>query len=136
MFAVSVLLTGIFRGFSQDKKTLDTLFKKVDRAIAILDVLSECVVARNTTIIIKRTLARAKKVSKGEPHGQQRSSIIQAQNDQQGSTSDGFISDHASDLLQLDDADIDWANLELPMDDSQQALFWVEWGHLLNDLGA
>ncbi|OQD84496.1 hypothetical protein PENSOL_c118G06980 [Penicillium solitum] len=136
LFAVSVLLTGIFRGFSQDKKTLDTLFKKVDRAIAILDVLSECVVARNTTIIIKRTLARAKKVSKGEPHGQQRSSIIQAQNDQQGSTSDGFISDHASDLLQLDDADIDWANLELPMDDSQQALFWVEWGHLLNDLGA
>ncbi|KAJ5662028.1 uncharacterized protein N7477_009644 [Penicillium maclennaniae] len=64
LFAVSVLLTGIFRGFSQDKKALDTLFKKVDRAIAILDVLSECVVTRNATIIIKRTLARAKKVSK------------------------------------------------------------------------
>ncbi|KAJ5497242.1 hypothetical protein N7463_009229 [Penicillium fimorum] len=120
---VSVLLTGIFRGFTQDKKALDTLFKKVDRAIAILDVMSE-------------TLARAKKVSKGEPHTQERSSTTQAQNDQQGPTSDGFPSDYAADLPELGDANIDWANPELPMDDSQQALFWVEWGHLLNDLGA
>ncbi|KAJ5812862.1 hypothetical protein N7447_009885 [Penicillium robsamsonii] len=136
LFAVSVLLTGIFRGFAQDKKALDTLFQKVDRAIAILDVLSECVVTRNATIIIKRTLARAKKGSKGEPDVQQRSSTTQAQNDRQGSTSDGFPSDCAADFSEIDDTNIDWANLELPMDDCQQALFWVEWGHLLNDLGA
>ncbi|KAJ5782578.1 hypothetical protein N7457_004352 [Penicillium paradoxum] len=136
LFAVSVLLTGIFHGIAQDNKRLDTLFKKVDRAIAILDVQNECVVTRNATIIIKRTLARAKRASRRELHAQQNSPTTGPENQQQDPTGNNLPSDYTGDLSHMGDAEIDWGSLELPMDDSQPALFWVEWGHLLNDLGA
>lgn len=136
MFAVSVLLAGIFHGFAQDEETLEMLFNKVDRSIDILDIMDECVVTRNATLIIKRTLARARKESQRQPHAQQRSSTAKTQNHQQDPTVEGDPSDYAVDLSQMDGTEIDWANVELPTDASQQALFWAEWGHLLNDLGA
>lgn len=135
LFAVSVLLTGIFHGITRDQKSLDTLFKQIDRAIEILDVLDECVVTRNATIIIKRTLARAKKASKGAPYAPQMSPATNGQNQPQYLAGDDMSSEYPANLSQMGDAEIDWGNLELPMEDSQQALFWVEWGHLLNDLG-
>lgn len=136
LFAVSVLLTGIFHGFAKNEEALDTLFKEVDRAIDILNVLNECVVTRNATVIIKRTLARAKKGSKGEPHAQDVSPTTKDQNQPQEPTDNASNAVYTANLSQMGNAEIDWANVELPMDDSQQALFWVEWGHLLNDLGA
>lgn len=115
---------------------MDGLLQQINRAIDVLEAMDECTVTRNATLIVKRTLARAEKVS-------------QRIGRHQPSTTTG--SNHASVSINIDEAghgpnlvtegeaadiEFDWMNAQFPVDDGQQALFWTEWAHHLEDLGA
>lgn len=109
--------------------------------------MDDCVVARNATALITRTLARAKKVHQPALSVQRSSSSQNADlnvalrspitvEHQTGSDSvDTLLQSRAmdgDDLAEIVD-DLDWLNT-YPFDDSQQALFWTEWAHEINTL--
>lgn len=155
---MSILLTAIFHKFEKTKQDLQCLFQKVDRAVAVLEVMEECVVTRNATMIIKRTLARAKKMHQMvtfEPYGvtlNQNPTTTTVDSSELHPNSPTWINLPQSDpttgsLLEndgsagsmegvpADESEIDWLNAPFTFDDGQQALFWVEWAHHLDGLG-
>lgn len=147
LFSVSILLTAIFRNFAGTNAAADSIFGHVDRAIAILQAMDECVVARNSIKIIKRTLSRAKAVH-ATPSHVDRSSTTQEPGEtesawdstsvQQGVSSDdtfAAIDTGTGEYRALDD-DIDWFSTDPnPFEDYQQALFWTTWAQEVNSLG-
>ncbi|OQV07089.1 Fungal specific transcription factor domain-containing protein [Cladophialophora immunda] len=150
LFAVSILLAAVFQQLATSQHALDNLFVHIDRAVLILQAMDECLVARTATAIIKRSLARAKRVP--QP----------ALDEGQGSSTRGVdFSDGAlllptsfeqtegpggvEPLLQpyptagvIDEeeamGDLDWLN-SYPLDDSKQASFWTRWAQELEVLG-
>ena len=109
--------------------------------------MDECLVARNATAIIKRTLTRARKVPQPALDGRQPSSS--RVEDLSGALHPAIDLEQQTELNNLDtllqpqgmDADLgetvddlDWLNA-YPFDDGQQSLFWTEWAHELNTLG-
>ena len=137
-----------FRHPASTQKALENLFVHIDRAIVVLQAMDDCLVARISTTIIKRTLARAKKVLQPALLAQQ-SSSSQDQNLNSAlhhpiNVEHGAESDNVDTLLQSreidgDDlgetvGDLDWLST-YPFDDSQQALFWTEWAHEIDTLG-
>lgn len=109
--------------------------------------MDECLVARNATAIIKRTLARARKVPQPALDGRQPSASHIA--DLSGALHPAIDLEQQRELDNLDSLlqpqgmdndvaetmdDLDWLNA-YPVDDGQQSLFWTEWAHELNTLG-
>lgn len=145
MFAATILLTAIFHKFAKSKEALDVLFGQIDRAIAVLEAMEECIVTRNATSIIKRTLARAKKVSKGMAPALQSTRTPATQSFRQrpswmDSSLDSAENVFSTEGLQLPADNVatdseDWIDMSFPNDDGQQALFWIEWAHHLDELG-
>lgn len=146
MFAASILLTAVFHGLAKSEEALDLLFEQIDRAIAVLEAMEECIVTRNATLIIKKTLARAKKASQRMTSEPQNTSISGTQGLRQRpswmdsslvSTENMFSSENlqipADNVAANND---DWIDISFPNDDGQQALFWIEWAHHLDGLGA
>ncbi|KAK5302100.1 hypothetical protein LTR80_002966 [Exophiala xenobiotica] len=145
LFAVSILLTAIFHQLARTQQALEELFAHIDRAIVVLQAMDECLVARNATAIIKRTLARARKVPQPALDGRQPSSSHVADLsgalhpatdlEQQTEFDTTLLQPHGmdDDLGETVD-DLDWLNA-YPFDDGQQSLFWTEWAHELNTLG-
>jgi hypothetical protein len=146
LFAVSILLTAVFHKFPNTIEALDHLFRHIDRAIAVLQAMDECIVARNATSIIKRALGRAKKVPRPGFDVQaqnlhQRGGMVTAIWDAANMGGSGSsatlpssaaaIEENASNIL---DDELNWLDA-FPFDDGQQALFWTEWAHELNVLG-
>lgn len=148
LFAVSVILTAIFHKCIRTRRVLDDAFDHIDRAIAVLQVLDECVVARKAMAIIQRALSRSKSVSQPQlevmytPHGTQESlgrpptmdSNHSGQNVEPGYVSTELdvgptMYDDGSESFAWPDPTTD------PFGDYQQALFWTTWAQELNDLG-
>lgn len=145
MFAATIILTAIFHSFAETREALTLLFAQIDRAIAVLEAMEDCVVTRNATLIIKKTLARAKKTSQrvapqpestpisGTGNFRQRPSWIESSS----STNNMFPTDN---FLVPEDNEAtytgDWMDMAFLNDDSQQAMFWIEWAHHLDELGA
>jgi hypothetical protein len=144
LFAVSILLAVIFRQLARTQQELEGIFAHIDRAIAVLQAMDDCVVARNATSIIKRTLARAKKVrqpalvSSASQDGNLNGVLHPAVNleNQTESENADTLHPHAMDGDELGEAmgDLDWIST-YPFNDSQQASFWTEWAHEINTLG-
>lgn len=155
---MSILLTEIFHKFAKTKQDLQYLFQKIDRAVAVLEVMEECVVTRNATLIIKRTLTRAKKVPQMVMFGE--NSTASNQNTtttttdssqlhpnsstwrnlpQSDSTTGPFLENDGStgsiENVPAGDSELDWLNAPFTFDDGQHTLFWVEWAHHLDGLG-
>lgn len=138
----------VFRQLARTQQALENLFAHIDRAIVVLQAMDDCLVARNATAIIKRTLARAKKVQQTALVAQQSSSSqmadlngalrppINVEHQTEPGNADTLLQSHAMDGDDLGEAvgDLDWLNT-YPFDDSQQALFWTEWAHEINILG-
>ena len=112
--------------------------------------MDECLVARKATAIIKRTLARAKRLHQ-PALGETQSSWYQASDqnshplppstftEQSHAGSDEFNTMLQSDSMNSGDltdsvADLDWLT-SYPTDDDPQALFWIDWAHELDTLG-
>ena len=147
MFAVSILLAAVFHQLARTQQALENLFAHIDRAIVVLQAMDECLVARNATAIIKRTLARAKKVPQPTLDAQQSSlsqdadlngalrSPIDLEQQTESDNVDTLLQPHAMDGgLGETVSDLDWLSA-YPFDDSQQALFWTQWAHELDTLG-
>lgn len=155
---MSILLTAIFHKFAKTKQEFQYLFQKIDRAVAVLEVMEECVVTRNATVIIKRTLARAKKVPQivmfetYSTASNQNTTTTTAESSvlnpnpstwihlPHGDSMAGFFPENGGSAgsienLPADDSEIDWLNPPFTFDDGQQALFWIEWAHHLDGLG-
>ena len=138
----------VFRQLARTQPALENLFAHIDRAIAVLQAMDDCVVARNAAAIIKRALARAKKVPQPALVAQQ--SSLPENADLNGVLRPPSSSEHQLDpgnvgtLLQPDAIDgdglgetvedLDWLGT-YPFDDSQQALFWTEWAREIDTLG-
>ena len=143
-----MLLALVFRQLARTRRALEQLFTHIDRAIVVLQAMDECLVARNATAIIKRALARAKKVPQPALSLQQSSSVPAA--DGIGALhspaivpyrTEAGIDDSAANSYALDGeilgeaiGDLDWLGT-YPFDDGQQALFWTEWAHEIDTLG-
>jgi hypothetical protein len=107
--------------------------------------MEECVATRNATLIIKRTLARAKRVPQGIGLKQP---VANDQGVERGPTWIDFDPSNAANLfasdglgenaegIAADNPELDWLNTSFPVDDGHQALFWAEWAHRLEGLGA
>lgn len=148
LFAVSILLAVVFRQLARTKQALENLFAHIDRAIVVLQVMDDCLVARNATAIIKRTLVRAKKVPQPALVAQQSSSSqdshlngalrppVNVEHQTESDNVDTLLQSHAMDGDDLGETvgDLDWLGT-YPFDDSQQALFWTEWAHEIDTLG-
>jgi hypothetical protein len=148
LYAVSILLAVVFRQLARTQPALENLFAKIDRAILVFKAMDECLVARHATTLIKRTLARAKKVPQPALIAQQSTSsqiaefngVLRPPVDLKRHTasanvdtllqSPGMSGDDLGETV----ADLDWLN-SYPFDDSQQALFWTEWAHEIDTLG-
>jgi hypothetical protein len=142
------LLAVVFRQLVTTQKDLDNLFNHFDRAIMILEAMDDCLVARNAIVIIKRTVARAKRVS--QPALSAQSSTRSHDDDLDGTLGplanvERQIETGNSDTILLSTtttgnglsetvSDMDWFGT-YPSDDSQQALFWTKWVHELDSLG-
>ncbi len=110
--------------------------------------MDDCLVARNAIAIIKRALARAKKVHQPVLFAQQSSSsrdaelrdvLAPANNIEHQRESDNTnpgLQSYAMDDGNLGEPvdEFDWLST-YPFDDSQQALFWTEWAHEIETLG-
>lgn len=108
--------------------------------------MEECIVTRNATLIVRKTLARAERMlqrvgidnasdSTKDTHELQQMPLMSLQPDL------GMNSTQAGDMGHglegaAAEVEFDWMNAPFAMDDGQQALFWVEWAHHLEDLGA
>lgn len=148
LLAVSILLAVIFRQLARTQTALEGLFAHIDRAIVVLQAMDDCVVAKNAAAIIKRALARAKKVP-------QPALIAQQFPSSQNADFNGTLQPSESTERQMETANIDmpsqsygvegvnqgntindlaWLD-NYQFDDSQQALFWTEWAHEIDSLG-
>ena len=138
----------IYRQLARTKPALENLFAHIDRAIMVLQAMDDCLVVKNTIAIIKRTLARARKVSQPALEAQH-SSLLQdfgsngalhpPSNVENQTVSDGIatlLQSHTMDADSLGETvgDFDWLST-YTFDDSQQALFWTEWAHEIDSLG-
>lgn len=85
--------------------------------------MDECAVTQNATLIIKRTLVRARAVFPTEPYSTESES--QQQNQTYGIPPWDL-------LVGLSESELSHTTLPLP--DNQNSLFWLEWGTLLNEL--
>lgn len=145
------MLAGVFYHLARTPQQLEDLFGSIDRAIMVLQAMDECVVARNATAIVKRTLARARKVPHPPWLGGQGASSASTQRDEINSLPEVDINpdqtlapNHPGTTLQPNTADVsvdltltdldDWLN-NYPPDDNQQSLFWTQWAHDLDQLG-
>ncbi len=139
-------MTAVFHKFSNTVEALEDLFDHIDRAIAVLQVMDECVVARNATSIIKRALCRAKKVPYPGSDNQDSDNTHQLSG-MATTIWDTADMDRSDDISNMSssvaiggttnntvDDDLNWFNA-FPLDDGQQALFWTEWAHELDVLG-
>lgn len=132
LYAVSVLLALVFRQLARTPKGLDQILEHIDLAILVLEAMDECVVARNATAIIRRTLARARKVHQPALEAQHVSSATEAVD--AGRTQASSSEEQYQESSGLDiGPDLDWLN-SFPFD-PQQALFWTEWSHEVDLLG-
>jgi hypothetical protein len=142
LFAVSILLAVVFRQLARTQQKLESILAHIDRAIAVLQAMDDCVVARNATSIIQRTLARAKKIGQpalvpsssqdGDLNGVLRPAV-NVENHSEADNSDTLLHPHTMELGEAMD-DLDWIST-YPFNDSQQASFWTEWAHEINTLG-
>jgi len=148
LFAVSILLAVVFRQLARTQQALESLFVHIDRAIMVLQAMDDCLVARNATAIIKRTLARAKKAPPPALVVQQSSLYqdtvlngslrppVNGERQVEVETVDTLLQSQTLDGDDLGETagDLDWLS-NYPFDDSQQALFWTEWAHGIDILG-
>lgn len=148
LFAISILLAVVFRQLAKTQQGLENIFAHIDRAIVVLQAMDECLVARNATAIIKRTLARAKRVTQSALFAQQPSSSqsgnshgaprahINLDNQTESDNVETLSQAHTMDRDEFDEssANFDWLN-SYPFNDNQQALFWTEWAHEIDTLG-
>lgn len=140
----------VFRQLAWTQAALDSLFAHIDRAIMVLQAMDDCLVARNATAIIKRTLARAKKTpqpalaalaqqSASSQHGDgdgELGPLVGVERQTQSDSDDTLFQSHAMDSDGLGESvdDLEWLSA-YPFDDGQQALFWTEWAHEIDTLG-
>ena len=138
----------IFRQLARTQPALENLFAHIDRAILVLQAMDDCLVARNATAIIKRTLARAKKVHQpalvAQPSSTSQAADLNSalrppvnmERQTESDNVDTLSQSHAMDGDDLGETvgDLDWLST-YPFDDSQQALFWTEWAHEIDTLG-
>ena len=141
----------VFRQLARTQPALENLFAHIDRAIVVLQAMDDCLVARNATAIIRRTLARARKVPQpallaqlssssssqiAHLNGALRPPVNVEHQTESDNNFDTLLPSHAMDDDDLGEtvADIDWLST-YPFDDSQQALFWTEWAHEIDTLG-
>lgn len=109
-----------------------------------LQAMDDCLVARNATAIIKRTLARAKKVPQDALVAHQSSSHSESfTRTLRNSVNSGLQTGYddvdtltQSNAMEGDDLgetvdDLDW----LGTFDGNQALFWSSWAHEIDSLG-
>ncbi|EXJ67589.1 uncharacterized protein A1O5_09602, partial [Cladophialophora psammophila CBS 110553] len=148
LYAVSVLLALVFRQLARTREALENLFAHIDRAIMVLQAMDDCLVARSATAIIKRTLARAKKVPQPALVAYQSLAFqdtglddalgppVYLESEKESDNIDTLPQSQEieSDGLGETVGDLDWLNT-YPFDDSQQALFWTEWAHEIDALG-
>jgi len=149
LFAVSILLALVFRRLARTQQALVQLFAHIDRAMATLQAMDDCLVARNATAIIKRTLARAKRVP--QPALITQESPALPETDIGGtlhppSHVDPHLKDYNVETMvqapmvdgdELDDdgvGDIDWFSTYASFDENQ-SLFWPSWAHEIDTLG-
>jgi hypothetical protein len=149
LFAVSILLTAVFYKFSNTTQELDDLFSHIDRAIAVLQVMDECVVTRNAICIIKRALSRAKQAAHPEfDTARDSSDAARPQADvgmavwdttdmgqsDEATMVPSFVANEGTAVNSTVDGDLSWLN-SFQFDDGHQALFWTEWARELDVLG-
>ncbi|KAK5952202.1 hypothetical protein OHC33_006675 [Knufia fluminis] len=146
LYAVSVLLTLVFRQLARTQQALENLFAHIDRAIMVLQAMDDCLVARNAVALIKRTLARARKVPQPALIAQQISATddtdingiqrlpVDLEHETVPNNVDTLSQPYAINNNDAGEAvgDLDWLST---FDDSQQALFWTEWAHEIDTLG-
>lgn len=148
LFAVSILLTAVFHKFARTSQALDDIFGHIDRAIAVLQVMDECTVAKNAMSIIKRTLSRAKGVQQpalnSDPSSNAQESGMERSVSENIDLCEevGFtntISEVEAEGTAYDDAVKDgltWLDTNPnPFDDCQQSLFWTTWAQEVDVLG-
>ncbi|KAH8705745.1 fungal-specific transcription factor domain-containing protein [Talaromyces proteolyticus] len=145
LFAVSILLAVVFRQLTRTRQELESIYAHIDRAIAVLHAMDDCVVARNAASIIKRTLARAKQMSQPAlaPSSSQDGDLngvlhppVNLENQTESDNRDTLLQSQEMNGDELGEAvgDLDWIST-YPFNDSQQASFWTEWAHEINTLG-
>lgn len=128
-----MLLALVFRQLARTQAALENIFKHIDLAILVLQAMDDCLVARNAAAIIRRTLARAKKVHQPALRTQQTLS-----------TTEAFQIDETREVRNEDQQynevsdfetspELDWFS-SFPLD-PQQAMFWTEWSHEVDLLG-
>ena len=135
----------VFRHLPRTQQALENLFAHIDRAIMVLQAMDDCLVARNATTIIKRTLARAKKVpqpaliasSSQEPDLNGTSlPHVNMEHQTESDNVDTLLQSHAMNGNDLSGSvgDLDWLSA-YPFDDTHLSLFWTEWAHEIDTLG-
>jgi hypothetical protein len=143
--AVSILLGAVFRQLARTQSALDNLFAHIDRAIEVLKTMEESAVARNSTLIVIRTLARAKKVPQPVIDAQQLAPqridafdvdlelpwIGSGQQPTPASDAVQQVNAVGDDVLRPGE-EYDWMSALL--DNSQQTLLWAEWIRELESL--
>lgn len=131
--AVSVLLTAVFRQLARTRQALDDIFGHIERAIAVLQVMDECIVARNAICIIQRALARARDVQ--QPMLDDETLLNPTEQDAGGTPT--IRRPQAEEMMHgtVDDC-VAWLDANPnSMEDYQQALFWKTWAEELDRLG-
>ncbi|KAL4808583.1 fungal-specific transcription factor domain-containing protein [Aspergillus unguis] len=139
LFAASILLTAIFHKFARTNEAVASIFGQIGRAIEVLEVMDECTVTRNATLIIRRTVTRARKVAGDSEQVARDTSRESRQDEAVGVQYDAQILNDlplpgASGIDNVD-PDFGWSDVG-PFNDTQQALFWGEWARYLEVLGA
>lgn len=128
---MTIILICIFRAASEAQ---DSLFQAVNRAIAVLDAMDECVVTKNAGTIIKRTLARAKEYCSLTHETSHPGAELQ-----HNSSKFGTVQKHDQFPAALASGEHVGESLfrfDSGADDDEQALFWKEWANSLDMLGA
>lgn len=148
LFAVTILLTIVFHQLARTRQGLEDIFNHIDRAILVLQAMDECLVARNAACIIKRTLARARRVPQPNLNAlpllpshatDLNEGFVRPDDDLEQQTGSGnqvglLQPPHVDDQLGEIGEDLEWLNVD-HFNDGQQALFWTEWVHELGTLG-
>lgn len=147
LFAVSVLLTAVFHRFVRAHQALDDIFNHIDRAIAVLQVMDECIVAGNALHIIKRALTRARGVQfamqdddvLSNPHGQDKErSVLRNSNSQQERGNTNIVPEAGTQDMMPSTVDdcVAWLDANPnSLEHYQQALFWKTWAEEVDILG-
>lgn len=138
----------MFRQIARTLEGVEKLFAHIDKALAVLEAMDECIVARNAIKIVQRAVDRAKKSPQLTIFSQQSSSTTS--NDFNGVSQSSALmnrqtngENNATPLqFQATDYsghggafdDLDWLST-FPFNDNQQALFWTQWAHEIDTLG-